>query len=290
MDRIRRSYPVRRLHGYAIARGDLRRLSRALVRADQPDRRRLPGINADRVGTLPAAAVVIEEVMDVLGASQLVVSGQGLREGLVWRELRGERAILPDVRSSSIAGLAAANGVDIANAEPEAAVARELFDAIAADNDLGSWDLELLLHAARLAEIGTHVDFYNRDRHAEYLVHSGDLHGFSHREVMLLAAIVRWSVSGTPDLSLYRGIAEPGDERRVLVLGAMLGVARAVWRRTPSPVRAFDAQLGDGRLTLAVHADGPADAEEYALERQVRRLESVLDVPVGLEVDWPGRA
>jgi exopolyphosphatase / guanosine-5'-triphosphate,3'-diphosphate pyrophosphatase len=280
MARVRRGYPVRRLHGFPVERRETRRLARALCSAGAPERRKLPGLNLDRVATLPAAAVVIDEVMDIVGASSLQVSGQGMREGLLWQELRGEAAVLPDVRTSSVAGLAAANGVDIVNAEPEVSVAARMFHATRPIHGYGPAELDLLLHAARLAEIGMHVDYYNRDRHAEYLVHSGDLHGFSHREIVLLASIVRWSMSGSADLKSYAAIMESGDDRRVSVLAALLGTARAVWRRTPSPVRDIEARLLGDALSLALVGGGPLDAELHALERHTRRIENALKVKV----------
>ena len=216
------------------------------------------------------------------GAETMVVSGQGLREGLVWQEIRPERPVLPDVRAASVAGLASANGVDALAAEPVVTAAAALFDATAPVHGLGPAEMDLLLAAARLAGIGMHVDYYNRDRHAEYLVHSGDLHGYSHREIVLLASLVRWASSGTPDLAPYRGLVEPDDQRRVAVLAALLGTARAVRRRNPSPVHRFEPALRDGALTLALAGGDGLDAELHALERQARRLESVLKLPVAI--------
>lgn len=280
MARLRRNYPLRRLHGFVMQRHELEGLIRELCDVDQAGRRKLPGMNLDRVATLPAAAVVIDEVMEVVRASEVYISGQGMREGLLWQELRGQNAVLPDVRAASVAGLAAANGVDIVSAEPAMNVAARLFQVTRSVHGFGSEELDLLLYAARLAEIGQHIDYYNRDRHAEYLVHSGDLHGFRHREIVLLAAIVRWSMSGSADLKPYASIVEEGDEQRVRVLAGLLGFARAIWRRKPSPVFDVDASISDGGLEIALSGGGPIDAELYVVEKPARRLESALKIPV----------
>ncbi|MCC7090043.1 MAG: Ppx/GppA family phosphatase, partial [Dehalococcoidia bacterium] len=116
--RLRRSYPLRRLHGIELSRREVHRLATALSRVSSEERRRVPGVGSNRADMLHAAAIVIDEVMEMTGAASLQVAGQGLREGLVWQELRGEGAILPDVRGASIAGLARANGVDELSAEP----------------------------------------------------------------------------------------------------------------------------------------------------------------------------
>ncbi len=284
MVRSRRHYPLRRLHGFAVERGELKRLVDDLLARDASERRKLAGLGAERVGTLPAAAVVVDEVMSVVGATELVVSGQGMREGTLWQEIRRERPIVPDVRAASIAGLAAANGVNVVNAEPEVSVGLRLFDATSAIHGYGGFERDLLSSAARLSEIGMHIDYYNRDRHAEYLVHSGDLHGFSHREIVLLASMVRWSMSGSPDLSAYQAAIQADDDDRVAVLGAMLGVARSVWRRTPSPVHDVELAVGKKSLEMVLVAGGPADAEFHAVEKQLHRLQSALKFPMSVRV------
>ncbi|GMV86630.1 MAG: exopolyphosphatase [Dehalococcoidia bacterium] len=282
--RLRRAYPLRRLHGIELSRRDVRRLATALAGVSYDERRKIAGVGANRADILHAAAIVIDEVMEMTGATSLHVSGQGLREGLVWREIRGEGAILPDVRNASIAGLARANGVDELAAEPVVHAAAILFEATREIHGLGIAELDLLLAAARLAGIGMHIDYYSRDRHAEYLVHSGDLHGFSHREIVLLAALVRWADSGTPDLAAYKAIVEPDDPRKAAVLSALLGVARAIRRRHPSPVLDVTARAAKERLNVRLLANAPLDAELHELERQQRRLESVLRLPVTFAV------
>jgi exopolyphosphatase / guanosine-5'-triphosphate,3'-diphosphate pyrophosphatase len=281
--RLKRSYPLRRLHGFELTRREVRRLASQLSGVSTDERRRLPGVGSNRSDILHAAAVVIDEVMDLSGAQSLIVAGQGLREGLAWQELRGAQPLLPDVRQASIAGLARANGVDELASEPVVHSAALLFEATRELHGLEQRDQDLLIAAARLSGIGMHVDYYNRDRHAEYLVHSGDLHGFSHREIVMLAALVRWSNTGTPDLSPYASIVEPDDPRKAAVLAALLGAARAIRRRSPSPVLEVDARVKRGTIQLRLSGRVPLDAEIYEVERQQRRLETVLKAPLVVE-------
>jgi exopolyphosphatase/guanosine-5'-triphosphate,3'-diphosphate pyrophosphatase len=283
--RLQQVYPLRRLHGFGLSRRQVHRLAQQLSRVTSDDRRRIPGVGTNRADTLHAAAIVIDEVMDLIDAEHLTVAGQGLREGLVWQELREGGALLPDVRAASILGLARANGVDELTAEPVVHVAAALFEAAREAHGLAATELELLLHAARLAGIGMHIDFYNRDRHAEYLVHSGDLHGFSHREIVILAALVRWAGSGTPDLTPYAAIVGPDDTRVATVLAALLGAARAIRRRVPSPVLEFRARQSKETLRIELVSRSPLDAELHDLERQGRRLESVLKLKLDVRVE-----
>lgn len=280
--RMRSKYPLRRIHGYTMRRAEFRRLTGSLARAGADERRKLPGINPWRADIIHAPAIVVDEVMELTGSPELCVSGQGLREGIVWQELRGEAALLPDVRAASISGLALANGVDDRVAEPTVHTAAELFDATRERHGFGRMERELLVAAARLATVGLHVDYYNRDRHAEYLLHSGDLHGFSHREVVLLAALVRWANSGTPDLSMYRPVVDADDQQRIGVLAALLGAARAIRRRSPSPVHRASFEVTSDVLAIELVGGDDLEAELYELERQQKRLEQALRVQLAV--------
>ncbi len=280
--RLRRNYPLRRLHGFSFSQAELKRVIKEMLRLPASERRRIPGLSSARAGTLPAAAVVLDELMSMLGVEEVRVSGQGLREGLVWELMRGQRALLPDVRAASIAGLAAANGVDSASSEPDVRFAAELFDATLPLHGLGHPELEILVSATRLSEIGMHVDYYNRDRHAEYLVHSGDLHGFSHREIVLLAATVRNSAGGTAELEPYKSVLHDRDAELVATLAAILGVTRAVSRRPVSPVIRSSVSLNKRELEIVLQSQDRLDAELHALERPLRRLESALGVSVSV--------
>jgi exopolyphosphatase/guanosine-5'-triphosphate,3'-diphosphate pyrophosphatase len=285
MVRARRQYPLRRLHGFAMGRPEISRLTRSLVTASADDRRKLAGISQNRIDILPAAAVVIDEVMNITGATQLIVSGQGLREGVLWEELRGGGSILDDVRSASIAGLVSANGADPEEGERTARTAAILFQSATSLHGLDNGDQELLEFAARLSNLGMHVEFYNRDRHAEYLIHSGDLHGFSHREIVMLAAIVRCSTSGTPDLTPYARVVTVDDWKRAATLAAVLGAARAIHRRHPTSVTNVGAELTGGELHLTLCGSDGLQPELHAFGGQQRRLESVLKVAVSVHVN-----
>ncbi|MFN0147704.1 MAG: hypothetical protein ACKVT1_14445, partial [Dehalococcoidia bacterium] len=127
-----------------------------------------------------------------------------------------------------------------------------------------------------------HIDYYNRDRHAEYLVHSGDLHGFSHREIVLLAELVRCADSGSPDFGPYTPLVRPEDTRLVSTLAALLGAARAVRRRRPSPVLSVEAKATDKAVHITLRGRGELDAELITLGRQQKRFAAALKV--GLEV------
>ena len=70
-----------------------------------------------------------------------------------------------------------------------------------------------------------------------------------------------------------------------VILGLMdwTGLARAVRRRVPSPVLGMDASVKKGQLRLKLGARADLAAELMSLERQERRLESILKLSLSVE-------
>lgn len=75
--------PLRTIHGYVFRKEDIFKYSRLLMSMNIEERTDLPGIGKDRAYTIHTASVIIDEVMEILGADSVTVSAFGLREGIL---------------------------------------------------------------------------------------------------------------------------------------------------------------------------------------------------------------
>ncbi len=79
------SYPLRVLNGYTLRAKDVRKTIKAvLASGDTPQlRSRLEAISSRRAPMAPYAAVVLDELIARTGVEQIIVSANGLREGVL---------------------------------------------------------------------------------------------------------------------------------------------------------------------------------------------------------------
>ena len=97
IDRRRRSYTFSRLHGYKLTGNRLAAIVRDLRSKDRGKRRNVPGLNPARIDSIVGGAVVLHSIVRALGARSIIISGDGLREGLAL-DLEGDS--LPDVAAA----------------------------------------------------------------------------------------------------------------------------------------------------------------------------------------------
>jgi exopolyphosphatase/pppGpp-phosphohydrolase len=113
---------------------------------------------------------------------------------------------------------------------------------------------DALRQGARILDIGRTVDFFDRHEHVADLVLATDLAGFSHRQVALVAALVRQA--GDEDERHVRSLAPlvtREDQAPVERAAVLLALADEITERTPpGSGTVIDCRVRGGRVTLRV--------------------------------------
>jgi len=81
------TYDPDRVHGYRLSRQEVENVLRLLGSMPLEERRKLKGLDPARADVIFAGTAILERVMSESGVSTVTVSDQGVRWGLVWREL-----------------------------------------------------------------------------------------------------------------------------------------------------------------------------------------------------------
>lgn len=83
-------YPVRVLHHYTIPASDARQLTTLIEHLGPQTLGKIPDISSRRISALPLSALVLSKVIEASGVKDVVVSANGLREGVLFDQLSDE--------------------------------------------------------------------------------------------------------------------------------------------------------------------------------------------------------
>ena len=229
----------------------------------------VPGLSRDRADLILAGAVILQALIRRGRFADLTVSGHGLREGLFYEQfLVGESPpLFSDMRGFSVQNLARIYNYEALHTAKVRDLSLSLYDQLRSLHGYGEWERELLGYAATLHDIGVAIGYYDHHKHGAYLVINSALQGFSHREVIMLALLVRAHRKGDVAVEAYRDILHSNDGERLARLAALLRLAEYLERSKSQVVQSLQVEMGDP-IRVVTRSIGDATVEIWDANRR----------------------
>ena len=277
IDRETRKYSFGRLHGSVVGYGSLKRIVNGLRGLDRASLAYMPGLNPERVDSILGGAIVASEIAKFFDKRPIIVSGRGIREGLAMSGVIKELPSIEEVRRRSIYALGARFDTwDRLRADRRAAIARKM--TVLLSNHLDDEIVDLIPHVARHIDTGRSVNYYDRYVHAANIIEQGELGGFSHRDIGLMSAALRFGDSSSSTMSPYRPELKKADRTTVRRAASALRISDEMERRLgASRYSRIDMDLIDDRFEVRAQELNAWDPKRFAIRfKRAFRLDFVV--------------
>ena len=220
VDRQTRRYPIWRLHGYELSVDRLGDIVDRLAATKEKRRDDIAGLSAERADSIVGGAIAIQTLADFVHAKHILVSGQGVREGIALGLLKMGVGSPETVKEASLSSLVSR----FDGWRPDAA-ARRRGVAAALQRALEPHAPKSIAmavdHAARILDIGRSFDVVNRHEHVANILLTNELNGFAHHELAFVSALVRRAGDRHADV-LSLAPVHDASERRLLDRAAII--------------------------------------------------------------------
>lgn len=268
-------YPLDLLHGLTIPAAALDELDSRLRRLTVAERRQVPGLSSTRADIIVAGITVVRSLVRAVDADTLLISGRGIRDGLLVEHLLGEGSlpVVADPVMFAVQNLMRFYDVGEAHARHVAELGLSLFDQTFPVHGLGPAERRLLEVAGLLHDIGVAISFYGHEENGLYLLTRAGIDGLTHRELLIVAytvaghtgknAIKKWPT--------YRSMLDDRDVEVLSRLSGILTIAEALDRNEAGSVRSIRAQVQNGGKRIRLEPD-VADSAVWALRELEDRL------------------
>ena len=217
-----------RVHATRIPREELEHII-DLLQASPPDERaQVRGLNPGRADIMLGGLIVAAEVMARIEARDLVVSGYGIREGILLEsaKVQATPADPGAARERSVRTFAERCHYEAPHSQHVQRLALQLFDAVGPRLGCTSNDREILSDAALLHDVGYHINYDQHHKHSYHLILHADLLGMSPGEQVIVANVARYHRGSAPrGKHTNYGPLDTESRRRIQLLSAILRVA-----------------------------------------------------------------
>jgi exopolyphosphatase/guanosine-5'-triphosphate,3'-diphosphate pyrophosphatase len=250
-------------------------------------------LREDHADVILPAAMVFERLAVLSGHEIITVPHVGVKDGTLL-DLADELATRAD-HCDRIEQEVMAHAVtlgrrymfDEAHARHVARLARVLFDQLRRAELVPETDLNLLLTAALLHDIGSYISYKRHHKHSHYVIANSELANLTPREMQVVAAVARYHRKTEPSLRHpeFARLSE-AERAQVMRVASILRIADSLDRehlQKVHDVRLSPAEHGD--ILLEIFGDGDLLIERWAVQRKMDLFRKAFHKRVRIQTD-----
>ncbi|WP_019910761.1 Ppx/GppA phosphatase family protein [Paenibacillus sp. HW567] len=284
LDQKSRNYSLPNSHGYTLSSETIGHFMETLPLIPYEKRKDLDGLSKSRGDIIVSGLIIFHTVYQYIGASQALISGEGLREGMLHDLLKPEQPVRESALEFSLNTIVR---FDIHSSKRHLdhiyKLALSLFDAFEDETDRTEQRM-LIYVAVMLHRTGSNINYYQSKRHTRYWLMNSPIRGLTHRQLILSALIASYSTkSRKQKLSLtHKDILLASDEEWIHKLGTLVQLSIALDSTEIGIVSGLHARLHGNTLDLALQGAGELLIGLEDIETALKAFRNVWAVKVKL--------
>lgn len=256
------------IHAYRFSIEHNKDFLSKVIRADYEELRRI-GFKNERLDVAREGVLIFSKVAKKIGATDAIISGAGVREGAFLKQMF---RVAPDGFSPSVTSLVDRFGIVKAQSDWFCKTTMDIFDVLQPLHGLDGQSKRMLYYAAKLSNIGSHIDPFDKSTHGSYIALNGLNYGFEQHErvgiSILIGASQKRDISSYEPPSEYKNLLPSVSTLRWLVFILQLTGAIGASRSMPK----ITLDLIDEKLTIGF------SGSEYLAKEEISKLKPIFNL------------
>ena len=259
-------YPLEKLHAYEYNIDIFQNYLAQVLQASNTQELKQLYIKNDRFDVIKPGVLVLQRVIHKLNISHIITSGVGVREGVYLSDLlRNSKHKFPANYNTSVRYLLDAHIKNKNFSNNLNSLVKKIFDMTHEYFGIDKKYRYELSVAAKLYPAGSSIHFYSQHKHTYYLIQTALEYGFSHKSIMLIATLNKYTKSKLPaqsHLQKYKELLP--DTYTTNVLSYILSLSIALLSHRP---RNIDFDISFANHTLFIHSKKKLYLAQEALKK-----------------------
>ncbi|WP_432401965.1 exopolyphosphatase [Wukongibacter sp. M2B1] len=257
------NYPLEITHNFRMKKSDLHKIYKMAKEKNLEERKKIKGLSKDRADIFVGVSGAVFHLFEYCELKNLIVSGSGIREGIIYDYIHNNIEPVKNVLDFSINSLMSKYELDTDHAYHIYNITKSLYDQILGD-EIFSVDIHKVLKtAALLHDSGINIRFYNHTQHSFYMILNAGINGLTHKELLMSAfvsALHRNKKFKTNWLK-YKSIITKEDMETIRKLGLLLRIAESLDICLDGKTRVVNCSVNTEEVRIRVISDKKTDVE-----------------------------
>ncbi|SNY28015.1 exopolyphosphatase / guanosine-5'-triphosphate,3'-diphosphate pyrophosphatase [Orenia metallireducens] len=264
IDQRNNDYPLDLLHYYQMNEATVDSIYKLVKDKDLKERKKISGLSKKRADIFIGAAAAVTTLMSFCNLEELLISGKGIREGLIYNYLYEDKEPTSNVLDFSINNIINNLNLNKKHAEHIYKLSKKLYQELnplfKLDENQFEGDVDKILKTATmLHDIGKSINYYDHHEHSFYMILNSGINGLSHRELLISAYISASHRHDKYDLRKYNlnrsqfsdVIDKKGDDKEIIrKFGILVEIAESLDRNLNALIEDIDCYLENDKFVI----------------------------------------
>lgn len=231
IDRKAFDYPLNLIHNYRMKSDAVISIYEELKSKNSTQRKKIKGLSSDRADIIVGAAAAVSLVMKKLAINSLIISRNGIREGLLFTHICKDNKPLDDVLQFSLNNVIENHNINLKHAEHIYHIFSSLNQDLKVLYNTTSQNLNKIIRtSAMLHDVGLNITYYYHNKHSLYIILNSQINGLTHKELVMSACIAanHRDDNSIIDYSNFDLIIDKNDFEIIKKLGLLLKIAENI--------------------------------------------------------------
>ncbi|AHM56714.1 guanosine-5'-triphosphate,3'-diphosphate pyrophosphatase GppA [Peptoclostridium acidaminophilum DSM 3953] len=230
IDKKSKDYPLDMAHYYIMDPSSVCSVYEQTKDRTLEQRIKIKGLSKDRADIFFGACAVVWHILEYCRIDRLVVSGSGLREGLVYDYIGSSYSPVGNMLDFSLNNIISQFNINRVHAYQVYKLASSMYVQLEELFGSSRECEKILKTAALLHDSGISINFYSHDSHAFYMILNSGINGLTHREILMSAYAA--SLHRNTKLKLkwkqYSQILSEDDIRTIMKISILLRLSESL--------------------------------------------------------------
>ncbi len=253
IDRFRKDNAMFISHNYSLDQRDVADIYAMMHDYSTGKINRVLGLSRDREDIFMGSLATLNSLMVYLNSRRLFVSNAGIRDGLLFEHLLGRNKKVKDVLEFSLDNIIQNHMYEGYEGKDLFKLVRVMYTEICKKNQFLLGNGKVLKAATYLYDIGTSINYFQRDRNTFYSILNAPINGLSQKQILMAASCA--SVFSANDLLkefFNKKILSSRDVKIIEMLGILIKIAEALNHGVSAETEIKNIIITDTTMTIFV--------------------------------------
>lgn len=266
------NYPLKIMHNYRMLSTSVYHIYDLVKSKNLSSRKKIKGLSKERADIFVGATAAVSELINFCYVDHVIISGSGIREGLIYDYILKNSESIRDILSFSIENIMYKHQLNKNNNDIHVhSLTQKLYEQLKPLH-YNNYSMEKIIKtSAMLYNSGTNIHYYNHHAHAFYVMLNSGINGLSHKELLISSFIAIASKNKEVKLNWvkYKSILCKNDIELIKKIGLLLRMAKNLDICMNSNIENIECSIRKNEVIVQIFSKNKADTEiKYVLSCQ----------------------